>query len=365
MILEAPRVPANAGAPAVRPATAGSGAPVSLPRHYGIDRCRLMVRDPQCIHAYWEIRPETMDRARGDLGDDWEGTRRILRVHGIPISGDTTDPPADSFDLDLEEDASNCYVPIPRPNRGYRVDVGLLTRAGLFYPLASSNTVIAPRNGGSPNRTERWVPPPAAARGGEQAQSAVVHRPLASGPETPPSEPAAAGALREDFSGAGRLAEGLAGAALFESGRGLIPPGPGIPPAAVAPSSPAGAIGAAAQHREAEFRFVLDTELVVYGATEPGAKVTLQGKPVRLRSDGTFSLRFQLPDGEQVLRAEAVSADGRFVRVITPEIRRRTTSEERTEEAGREVETSGDPSDDPGAAGYRKDDTERNGERED
>src|SRR5512136_804552 len=42
------------------------------------------------------------------------------------------------------------------------------------------------------------------------------------------------------------------------------------------------------------FWFRLGTELIVYGATEPDAKVTLQGRPVRLKPDGTFSVRFAL-----------------------------------------------------------------------
>ena len=76
------------------------------------------------------------------------------------------------------------------------------------------------------------------------------------------------------------------------------------------------------------FHFVVPTELVLYGAAEPGATVTLQGAPVALREDGTFSLRFQLPDGEQVLRAVAVSPDGNVERTITPVVTRRTVEQE-------------------------------------
>ncbi len=73
------------------------------------------------------------------------------------------------------------------------------------------------------------------------------------------------------------------------------------------------------------FWFTLDTELIVYGATEPNAKVTLQGKPLNLRSDGTFSLRFALPDGEQVIPVTATSADKVESRTITPVVNRQTT----------------------------------------
>jgi hypothetical protein len=65
-------------------------------------------------------------------------------------------------------------------------------------------------------------------------------------------------------------------------------------------------------HREAGkgFWFNVNAELIIYGATEPGAKVTLGGHEIKLRSDGTFSCRFALPDGQYDLPAVAVSANG-------------------------------------------------------
>ena len=69
----------------------------------------------------------------------------------------------------------------------------------------------------------------------------------------------------------------------------------------------------------------VDCELIVYGATEPDAKVTVQGKAIKLRPDGTFSLRFFLPDGEQVIGVRGESADGCEERVISPAVKRKTT----------------------------------------
>ncbi|HXF09517.1 MAG TPA: hypothetical protein VN625_01950, partial [Desulfuromonadaceae bacterium] len=58
------------------------------------------------------------------------------------------------------------------------------------------------------------------------------------------------------------------------------------------------------------FWFNVNAELIVYGATEPTAKVTLGGRQIKLRPDGSFSYRFSLPDGKYDLPAVAVSADG-------------------------------------------------------
>jgi hypothetical protein len=84
---------------------------------------------------------------------------------------------------------------------------------------------------------------------------------------------------------------------------------PGIVPAPAGPSGVSSPPGGQAG-RPKGFRFNVNAELVIYGATEPNAKVTLGGHEIKLRADGTFSFRFALPDGQYDLPAVAVSADG-------------------------------------------------------
>jgi hypothetical protein len=76
--------------------------------------------------------------------------------------------------------------------------------------------------------------------------------------------------------------------------------------------------------KDRKFWFQLDAELIVYGATEPNARVTLQGEPVKLRPDGTFTMRFSLPDGRQIIPAVANSPDGVEERTIVLAIERNT-----------------------------------------
>ena len=68
--------------------------------------------------------------------------------------------------------------------------------------------------------------------------------------------------------------------------------------------------GGAMPGRLKKFHFDIDAELIVFGRTDPNAKVTLQNDPVPLRSDGSFTMRFSLPDSRQIIPAVAVSADG-------------------------------------------------------
>jgi hypothetical protein len=76
--------------------------------------------------------------------------------------------------------------------------------------------------------------------------------------------------------------------------------------------------------KQRQFRFHLDAELIVYGSTEPSAKVTLQGEPIKLRPDGTFTMRYSLPDSRQIIPAVAASADGIEERTIILAVERNT-----------------------------------------
>ena len=75
---------------------------------------------------------------------------------------------------------------------------------------------------------------------------------------------------------------------------------------------------------EADFKLEVDAELIVHGVTSPDAHVTLRGEPVRLRSDGSFAVRFNLPDRRHVLPMVASSRDGAEQRTIVLAIDRNT-----------------------------------------
>jgi hypothetical protein len=68
--------------------------------------------------------------------------------------------------------------------------------------------------------------------------------------------------------------------------------------------------GAHAEQRPAGFWLNVDAELVIYGATDTDASVTLGGRPISLRPDGTFSCRLSLPDGDHTVTVSAMSAQG-------------------------------------------------------
>lgn len=71
------------------------------------------------------------------------------------------------------------------------------------------------------------------------------------------------------------------------------------------------------------FWMKVNAELIVYGATEPDAKVTIDGKEIKLRPDGTFSFHCAFPDGAYAMPIRAVAADKSDSRAITLDFKRR------------------------------------------
>ncbi|MBD2237036.1 DUF4912 domain-containing protein [Aulosira sp. FACHB-113] len=61
---------------------------------------------------------------------------------------------------------------------------------------------------------------------------------------------------------------------------------------------------------QANFWFVADAELIIHGATEPGATVNIAGHDIKLKPDGTFHLRIPFSDGLMEYLMTAHSANG-------------------------------------------------------
>jgi hypothetical protein len=274
--------------------------PRDLPTAYGKDRIVVMVRDPYWLHCYWELTRQAVQRAEAALGQEWHTAKPILRVLDVTSHDVTSTSEAAVRDIDIHGGCNNWYVDVASPPRTFRIDIGYLTRSGRFYVLARSNSVSTPRAGVSDVLDENWadIDPSKADR--IYAMSGG-YDPTASSLE-----------LKQLFEE--RLRRPLGSPALHSFGSGGLMPG----------------------GRQRKFWFQLDAELIVYGATEPNARVTLQGEPVKLRPDGTFTLRFSLPDSRQILPAVATSPDGVEERTIVLAVERNTKHLEPTIHDGNE-----------------------------
>ncbi|HOW58426.1 MAG TPA: DUF4912 domain-containing protein [Candidatus Omnitrophota bacterium] len=255
--------------------------PRELPDNYGDNQVYLLVRDPYWLYTYWEIQKDLQEANLAKLGGSWDVVVSVLRVY------DVTDEKKGTpfFDILLQNMARSWYVNT-QPNRSYFVEIGLLHRDGRFICLARSNRVTTPRSGMSEIIDEQWMgidfDKMYALSGGFQVgkSSAELSK---------------------------MMEERLKSAISSGSGAGAV-----------------SSISSPVKIQKRGFFFWLECELIIYGGTEPDAKVTMQGRPVKLRPDGTFSFRYALPDGRFIFDCHAESSDGIEERVITPVVSRNT-----------------------------------------
>ena len=141
-----------------------------FPETYGVNRVRLLVRDPEWIFAYWDVSPSTMKDLGKSLGERALALSRLtLRVID-PVSGG-------SSDILLPPGARWWYVRTDSARRTYRAELGVILPSGEFRRLAESNTVVTPRVGPSPERARRRMSyrdarelPPSAAEAAGRAE---------------------------------------------------------------------------------------------------------------------------------------------------------------------------------------------------
>lgn len=262
-----------------------------LPNGYGQDRMVCLVRDPFWLHCYWELSRQTIERAQAALDQDWHHARPVLRVIDVTSEDTTAASEVVVRDIEIHGGTNNWYIDVQNPPRTYRVDIGYITRGGRFYVLARSNLVSTPRPGVSDTIDENWT---------EVQQKLDRIFAMSLGGMT--GDPSVSGSmgLRQLFEE--RLRRPLSSPSLSGLGSGSQP----LP------------------LKNRKFWFQLDAELIVYGATEPTAKVTLQGEQIPLRPDGTFTMRFSLPDSRQIIPAVAQSSDGMEERTIVLAVERNT-----------------------------------------
>ncbi len=148
-----------------------------FPESYGVNRVRLLVRDPEWVFAYWDVSPETMKGLARSLGERALALSRLtLRVLD-PVSGGMGD-------ILLPPGARWWYIRTDAARRTYRAEIGITLPSGEFRQLAESNSVVTPRVGPSRERAQRRLsyhgagelPPDEAAAAGQAEREADLAR---------------------------------------------------------------------------------------------------------------------------------------------------------------------------------------------
>lgn len=251
------------------------------------DRVVLMVRDSFWLHACWELTRQTFERAKAAMAEHWHTAQPILRLYDVEIGATTNTSERVARDIPIHGGVTNWYIDVANPPHGFRVDIGYIAATGKFFPLAKSNSVSTPAPGAIDTIDNNWL---AVAENYERIY-------------------AMSGGYSEE-GGSSELQE------LFEE-RLRRPMGAPV-------VSRFGAGAERSNGKEGGFRFDVDAEMILFGSTKPDAHVTLSGEPVKLREDGTFTVRLSMPDKRQVLPVVASSADGIETRTVVVAVERNT-----------------------------------------
>ena len=256
-----------------------------------MDRVALMVRDAYWLHAYWEISSRAIGRARAAMAEQWHTARPVLRVIRAQSASTTSTAESVERDIDIHGGVNNWYIDVSDPPKTFRVEIGYLAANGKFFSLARSNSVTTPKTNSSDLVDHNWT---------DVADN--CDKILAQ-----------SGAFSEEGND-GELQK------LFEE-RLRRPMG--------SPMMTRYGVGAeSVLEREREFSFEVDAEMIVFGSTQPDAHVLLGGEPVKVRHDGTFTVRMSMTEGRQVLPVVASSGDGMQQQTIILAIERNTKTME-------------------------------------
>lgn len=111
-----------------------------LPATYGLDRCVLLVKEPETILCYWELAGGALEAAQRALTDaQFRRARPVLRL--ITAEGEERE----RRDLAPFRPGERMTYFSVQPDREYRVELGLDVEGERFIRVLSSNMVAAPR----------------------------------------------------------------------------------------------------------------------------------------------------------------------------------------------------------------------------
>jgi len=306
-----------------------------LPEGYGESRIVLMPRDPQWAYTYWDVPNSHKEELRRQ-----GGYRLALRFYDVTDVNLDYQRPHSLQQYECDELAREWYLPIPVSDRDYVVEIGYIAGDGRWLVLARSAPVRIP-----PVYPSDWiddqfitvsweeelrgkkfielVPPSkrAAAAAGATATGNAIYDEIFGMAQSAEAQ-RVAGSL---FGSMQQVPEQAISSYVFPSGVGMwaVPTMSGLTMSGVGMSG-VGFSASAPPIRPRQFWLVADAELIVYGATEPDATVTIGGRPIKLNPDGTFRFQMSFQDGLIDYPIMAVAADGEQTRSIHMKFTRET-----------------------------------------
>lgn len=319
-----------------------------LPSGYGESRIVLLPRDPQWAYTYWDIPNEHKQELRRQGGQ-----QLALRIYDVSDINIEYQSPHSIQEYPADELAREWYIPVPVSDRDYVIDIGYRAADGRWLVLARSARVHIPPVYPSDwiedvfvtvnfeedlrGKTQYELVPPAkkiatAATANGNTGNAVVNgngNPIYDeifGLAESTEAQRVAGSIFGSQQALARPEQTIS-SYIFPSGVGMwaAPTVSGLT-ASGAGMSGVGFSASAVPVRQRQFWLIADAELIVYGATEPDATVTIGGRAIKLNPDGTFRFQMSFQDGLIDYPILAVAADGEQSRSIQMKFNRETPS---------------------------------------
>lgn len=304
---------------------------MELPEAYGTGRLLLAARDPHWLYAHWDM---TREQIRECNASSIHG-HLVLRIY------EEASAEAGFLEVHVHPESRNWFVEVSHANARYHGELGYYSSVDRWVSVAvSSATLTPPETLAAEGEVEFATIPmempfeelfelvKAAVRENVPLTEAMEQLRASGHPDLPTPEafvvekwtPAQTQALEEVlvidevrrvWIGSLEVTQWVA-----QQWRGRAPGAPQAGPDwfswAEAAGGPEAVTSPMGGERPAPpgFWFNVNAEVILYGATEPDARVTIGGKRVVLRRDGTFSYRFAFPDGRFELPVAAVSRSG-------------------------------------------------------
>jgi hypothetical protein len=299
-----------------------------LPEAYGTRQLLLAARDPHWLYVHWDLTREQQRHFNSVSVDH----HLILRIYLDAVAGKPRD------EIHVHPESRHWFAHVERAGAKYIAELGYYAAAGKWTTISTSSPTLTPPDTLSSETSAEFatIPldlpmekllelvkeavrenvPVAEALQELRAQGHSKLPPAAPHPErwTPAQERALAEVVSMDrvrrvWMGSLEITELIRRQFVNElasmaAAQMAGAPGGG-PTSPMGLSSPFGGGGQPGRG----FWFNVNAELIVYGATEPNATVTIGGRRIKLRADGSFSYRFALPDGQYEMPIVAISAD--------------------------------------------------------
>ena len=310
-----------------------------LPESYGTGLLVATARDPHWLYVFWDL-TDVQQAKHNKAARDGHLTLRLFgtRQPGQVIS-----------ETDVHPESRNWFIPVPHAGQKYSVELGYFDAKDVWQAISESRVVATPPDSLADDTSADFATLPVEVpfeqliatvrqvvsenvpllealeqlrtEGHEALPGPDYFRQIMSGKKPPVvdltgeqkqalAEVITMDEVRRVWVGSHEITELVKKQLVRELASQAAAAGGARAASSAGVSSLSSPFGAMGEAGEKDFWFNVNAELIIYGATEPDATVTIGERRIDLRKDGTFSYRFALPDGQYDLPIQATSADG-------------------------------------------------------